>query len=1036
MYRLRLILRGLLFRRGLTAAVLVVGVITTAAAALGPMFARGAGESTLQDHFTADAPRTNLHFTASVNLSQPDVAQKLAAKLPTPGSIRGYDSRVLSFLSNQPQAVGGVLTKLAWRQGFCQHVVTVAGQCPTGPNQVMVSERSLASGELKWKVGQTLVVGGFLDYSFGDKAQNATVKLTIVGIYRPVNAGALYWGPDMYFDSHQHVGVGDGPEQIDSLFLAEDSLTDPTLALPGTVEADYPLHQSQIRLADVPRLVSDVNGLKHRYASAVPVPGAVTPQLIVDVNGVVKEAKAERHLVEIGTAIVTLQLGLLAWLVLFHVVSDAIEARGNEIALAKIRGLRRGATLRFGLGEPLVLLALAVPIGVGAALLVTKGFAESIFVAGTPARITAWSLVAALVAFAGGLLAAGLAAHKTLTRSVLDQWRRTTHDTQRGRLLLAADILLAVAAVAGFVALRARHHAVGQTDTAALLAPGLLVFAVGLLGVRLLPPLCRRLARRSRASHRVATFLASRQVGRRPAGIRLATLLAVAVGLAAFAVAGESVASTNRQHRAQGELGAAQVLTIQRQPGHDPVAAVRAADPDGRWAMAAGTWLPDGGDSVTGTVLAVDSTRLRTVAYNISGGPSLASLASTIGTVRVPPITFSSTTIRLTVAASGLTPGPTPDVQINLRDAAQTHLTVDLGRLRPGQNTYTGAVTCTGTCTFTGLTWNRPFDATEPQAGTVRVSAMAVRSGSGWKDVDLHLADAGAWRSAPPQGEATDAVRVTPTGVVDRYTNTNGGYGGIVYSLVPAHLPTVATPAAIATDVTRPDPLGMTDAAGNNVPFDVVHYARVLPAVLDNGLIVDLTAARISLPALDDELNWQVWLSPSAPSDARAKLTAAGVSIQSGTTAKARVTVLARQGPALSLLLLLACAIAGAMLGAAGTAISISASSRRRSYELAAMQAIGVRRSTLTRASMLEQLLLLGSGVVLGVPTGWLAARLAMPVIPEFSDPTPVVSDYAPKLAPTVLFALFFVLLLLLTSYVAARALMRIAVPTRLRESE
>ena len=813
MYRVRLILRGLMFRRGLTAAVLVVGVITTAAAALGPMFARAAGESTLQDHFTADAAKTNLHFNASVNLSQPNIAEKLVTKLPGPGSLRGYDTRVLSFLSNQPQAVGGVLTKLAWRQGFCQHVATVSGRCPSGPGEVMISERSQASGVLHWKVGQVLQIGGFLDFSFGDKAQNATVDLKVVGIYRPISTSDLYWGPDQYFDAHQHAGVGDGPEQIDSLFLAENSLTDPTLALPGSVEADYPLHQSRIRLADVSTLASDVNRLKAKYASSVPVPGQVTPQLVVDVNSVVKEAKAERHLVEIGTAIVSLQLGLLAWLVLFHVVSDAIEARGNEIALAKIRGLRRGATLRFGLGEPLVLLAIAVPIGVTVALLVTKAFASSIFVSGTPARITPWSLWTAVIAFAGGLLAAGLAAHKTLTRSVLDQWRRTTHDSQRGRLLLVADILLAVAAVAGFVLLRVRHHSVGQTDTAALLAPGLLVFAVGLIGVRLLPPLCRRLAVRSRGSRRVATFLASRQVGRRPAGIRLATLLAVAVGLAAFAVAGESVARTNREHRAQGELGAAQVLTIQRQPGHDPVAAVRAADPDGRWAMAAGTWLPDGGDSVTGTVLVVDSERLRKVAYGISGGPSLSQLASLIGTARVPPITFTSTTIRLSISATGLSAGPTPDVQVNLRDAATLHRTVDFGRLKPGTNTYTGTAQCTGTCTFTGVTWNRPFDATAPQSGTATIASIAVRSGAQWKDIDLHLTDSGAWRSGLAQGEATDKVQVTTEGIVDRFTNQNGGYGGLVYSLVPPQLPVVSTRSAIATDATRPTQLGMTDAS-------------------------------------------------------------------------------------------------------------------------------------------------------------------------------------------------------------------------------
>jgi hypothetical protein len=84
----------------------------------------------------------------------------------------------------------------------------------------------------------------------------------------------------------------------------------------------------------------------------------------------------------------------------------------------------------------------------------------------------------------------------------------------------------------------------------------------------------------------------------------------------------------------------------------------------------------------------------------------------------------------------------------------------------------------------------------------------------------------------------------------------------------------------------------------------------------------------------------------------------------------------------------------------------------------------------------LEQLLLLGTGVLLGVPTGLIAARLAMPVIPEFADHTPITLDYAPRTLPTLIFAGAFVVLLSVTAMVAARALIGIAVPARLREAE
>ena len=44
--------------------------------------------------------------------------------------------------------------------------------------------------------------------------------------------------------------------------------------------------------------------------------------------------------------------------------------------------------------------------------------------------------------------------------------------------------------------------------------------------------------------------------------------------------------------------------------------------------MAAATWLPDGGDSVVGTLLAVDSTRLAAVASPMSSGLTGAQLAA------------------------------------------------------------------------------------------------------------------------------------------------------------------------------------------------------------------------------------------------------------------------------------------------------------------------------------------------------------------------------------------------------------------------
>jgi hypothetical protein len=63
------------------------------------------------------------------------------------------------------------------------------------------------------------------------------------------------------------------------------------------------------------------------------------------------------------------------------------------------------------------------------------------------------------------------------------------------------------------------------------------------------------------------------------------------------------------------------------------------------------------------------------------------------------------------------------------------------------------------------------------------------------------------------------------------------------------------------------------------------------------------------------------------------------------------------------------------------------------------------------------------------------AARLALPAIPEYSDESPVPLDYAPHVAVVVAFALAVAAVLVATAWVAGRALMRSAVPTRLREA-
>jgi hypothetical protein len=84
---------------------------------------------------------------------------------------------------------------------------------------------------------------------------------------------------------------------------------------------------------------------------------------------------------------------------------------------------------------------------------------------------------------------------------------------------------------------------------------------------------------------------------------------------------------------------------------------------------------------------------------------------------------------------------------------------------------------------------------------------------------------------------------------------------------------------------------------------------------------------------------------------------------------------------------------------------------------------------------VVEQALLLGSAVVLGLPSGYAAAALVLPVVPEFSDTTPVVLRYGPPIVLAIACVAAFALLLAVTAVVAGRTLARAAVPARLREA-
>jgi len=1035
--RLALLLRALWWRRGLSAATLLVAVITIGAGSLGPMFARAADESTLRDRLTESASDAALHFTFVRDLQTDGDLAAAATGGPEAGSIKAYPktlvATVLPVRASLPSQVAigdqGPISQLVWRTDACAHLVLTRGRCPARPGEALASERTLAGAYYGWQTGTRLSLAGIADASVSAaQLEQPNVGVTIVGAYRQRTANDAFWQGRSYFNARP--GAGDGPDTVDALFVDRSELP---LLYPSRfeVQVDYPVAAEKIRLADVPALRDDLARLVELRSA----PG-VADSFSTDVLSVLAAAQAERRLIDLSTLLVSLQLTVLAWLVLFQVIADAVEAKGSEIALAKLRGLPPSATLRFGLAEPMLLVALATPLGLLGGWLSVRLLAASSLLPGTPVTITRATGVAVAAALAGSLVAAAAAGRKTLRRSVLEQWRRTPGH-HASPLMLVLDVLLALAAVLGLVLLRRT----GQHDSpraVTLLAPALLVFAVALLGIRLLPLVLRPLLPVTRASGRIGLFLASRQVVRRPAGLRLAALLAVAVGLATFAIAGEGVASSNAATRARIEVGASRVAPVQFEPLHDPVGATHRVDPDGRWAMAAATWLPDGGGAVTGRVLAVDAGRLASVAYSGGSAPEPADAVRALRPAGLPaPLEVHTTRLRVSVDTVRLGAGNRPLVVLNLRAPNRPAFDARAGTLAPGPHVYTAAVDCAAGCTLTGITWDRPIDTFGELSGTVRVSRLEFLAGGRWQELAAGLGTDGNWRAQPSRlGNSEDTLTASSGVLQDDYRSQSGGSAGIAHADSPRPLPVLASPRGLIPDAASQTNLRMSDETGAVVPVSVAGSPPVLPAVLDNGVLIDITGLREQLPAFDNEASWSIWLGPRAPSDAIDRLRAAGLVIEPGASYTSRLDELGRQGPALALRLLVVCAIVGSILAVGGTAIAIASTGRRRTFELASLRAVGIRRRTLLGACILEQLLLLGAAVLLGVPAGYLAARWALPSVPEFADLTPVSLSYRPALTGIALFALVFGLLLAGTAVLAGRALLRAAAPARLREAE
>jgi hypothetical protein len=910
----------------LALALLAAGA--TAAAVSGPAYRTAVDRAVVEQDF-ATAPLSQRSIAVSsvtVRTDNGAVFDQAAGVLST---LSGF-SLVLSSEVTVATAGGGTgpgTRTLSYRQDACAHLTIVSGRCPAGGADVLVGERTAAAAKLT--AGSSVVLAYAEQQGKVLVVSGVPKRLTVVGVYRVPQPHDPYWGLRGYFTDNSEPLF---TNQATLAGLDHGAQSDTLEAVAG---AD---RFTPDRLPQLRRDLTDVTG---RLA------GIQTDTHLPDLlNRIDADLRVTGDLVPVAG----LPLVPLAWFVIFLAVRYATEARRTELGVVALRGVRAPRRWWLAAGENLV------PIAAGALLGYRLGPGLVGWLARTRLGVPGSDPHAvryALVAGVGALVAVLLAQARDLTRPAAELLRRVPARVRAWQGVAGEAIILLLA---GYAAVQLRLSGTRLTGLSRL-APALLLLAVAVVAARAVVPLANRYAARALRRGRTGVALAAVQVGRRPGAQRLFVLLVVAVGLLGFAGSAVDVAAQARADRAEVGTGAARTLQVGAIDVRALLSGVRAADPDGRYAMAVAR-VPT---AVSGQppVLAVDAPRLGAVAAwraGYSGTPAGSVGARLHAAAPAPVVLRGGVALDLDAA------GPVPDgaaVKLAVVPLVEGDgKTVELGHLSAGRHTYPAALPdCPGGCRLTGVT----------VTGTTGGIVLHELRGTG-PDGAVVSGTAGHWRADAGTADPADGDGLT--------LHPDGGTVTVRPVDTPYPLPVAST--APLTELPGLD--------GHPVPVTRAVPVGGLPALGTTGTLVDLEYLQRLSTATGAALDPQVWLAADAPPDIVDRLGRNGVPVTGEQRAAAVRAALDAQGTALALWFHLVAAGFAVLLAAGGLILVATVDRRRRAEDLAALRAQGLARRTAGRAALLSQVLPALAATVVGLAAAALVWWVLGGGLPLFTD--------------------------------------------------
>jgi hypothetical protein len=901
-----LVMSMLRARRGQAFTVWLLSALATASAVAAPAYLAAVDRAIVTSELAnAPGPERSLRISATVEqrfdgAMSREFEDLAAARLDAPGFVTVFSAAFAAIPGDVPSADADAVRRFTFREDVCAHVVVAAGRCLMGAAEVVVGDRAAARAGLAPGDRLSSRSATFDPLRNAFVPAGAPFTVTVVGLVRPRDATEPYWGleptADAFYVSRYTLAGADHDSELQTF---------EAYAGPDAISVD--------RLPALREWLDDAVSTGDARSATTALP---------DLLDRIDRSRRQAHQT---VPLAAIPLVLLAWAVIVFAVATAARAQRFERGVVALRGVATPARWWLASGETVLAVVAGAPLGFLA------GFAA--VAAAAPARPV---VEPAAFAYAGaavvGALLAGLAIQfRAVTAPAIQLLREVDARAGRWRSWVA-DVLVLL--LAGAAVVQARSSAGGV----ALLAPALVIAAVGVLGARVLPPLATRFAALSLRRGRLAAALTAFRLARQPAGHRLLVVLVVAAGLLGFALTATTVTGRAQARQAELTVGAATVLPVGPVTRRQLLQAVRAADPDGRYAMAA---VPFGDRA-----LAVDSARLPAVAlwHANDARDSLASLAGRLHpAVPTAPLQLTGARLAVDLTVDNLA-DTTPAVGVVVAPAdGRPTATIALGALVPGRRTYEAASSaCVAGCRLVSVEVTLPTYL----GRTIRLTLHRLQG----RPVT------GGWRVAPGA-----EARETPDGLALALpTSPRRDAGRIQPSDTPLPLPVVSAGSAPA------------DASFDERPVTVAVAGSAvrLPRLGTAGTLVDLEYLDRLATDAGVVTGAEVWLSSGAPPAVVDRLTAQGIAVLGRRTVAGELAALRNQGPALGIRFFVLAGVLAVVLGAAGfTAAAVSAPAA----DLEALRRHGLSRTLARRVAALTP----ASVLVLALPLGALAAAAA-----------------------------------------------------------